>query len=267
MIGRDENGRHIISLNFERNALTFAVKAILWGADQAVMCEFEEPTYELMRDRLMDDCLIDYHVSDAAWAKINGSKTVDHSASNKIIAAAIAKDPGFFKKSDDQAPKQAVVFTTSKAKEHEHSHGVAWTCKLYANGKHVANVEQQGWGASDDYDWLDKSALIWDAFCEQAGELNKKEMEADTLAYFTNPRTPNNWPCPDYCSVFIQHLLNEADRTAKIARDSKKHVCALLPGKDHSKGYTIFKNLRPTATVLADLNARYPGIIILNPGV
>lgn len=266
MIGRSEDGSKILKLAFTRNPISTFVKAVMYGVNESVLCVIEQPTYEQVRDDLMDDCMIDYHVSDAAWAKFNGD-AVDHSVSNNIIAAAIAKDPGFFKKSDDQAPKQVVVFTTSKPKQYEHSHGVAWNCKLYANGRHVANIEQQGWGASDDYDWLDKSALIWDAFCEQAEAQNKKELADDVLAYFTNPRTPYNWPDPDFCSVFMQNLLNEAERNANIARDSKKHVCALLPGKDHSKGYTIFKNARPTATVLAQLNDRYPGIIILNPGI
>lgn len=163
-----------------------------------------------------------------------------------------------------------MTFTASKPKMKMMPNGfnVAFTTTLFKSGVVVAQIKNTGNGGCDIYTFIDPSEI--DAFLAEAEKFNAGSPDVDL--YMTLPKKhADGTPGGDFCTAYLESLMQiaeqEAARKAGLAKDCKKHICALMPGKDHSKGYTIFKNVRPTEALVAQLRAKYPGIKILNPGV
>ena len=163
-----------------------------------------------------------------------------------------------------------MTFTASKPKQKIMPNGfnVQFTTSVLKNGVVVAQVRNRGTGGCDEYTFIDTAEI--DNFIAEAEKLNATLPDADL--YMKMPKKyANGEPGGDFCCAYLESLMTAAEnahaRAAGLAKDCKKHVCALMPGKDHSKGYTIFKNVRPTEALVAQLRAKYPGIKILNPGV
>ncbi|QOC57985.1 hypothetical protein phiK7B1_130 [Pseudomonas phage phiK7B1] len=161
-----------------------------------------------------------------------------------------------------------MTFTATKPKNVETNNGIAWATTIKFNGVVCAHISNDGRGACDDHEWVDKTYI--DQFIAEADKLNGDGSDGNLFSGF-DKKDHRGQPGADFCSPLVEKLMQEAEnaaaREAQLKRDSKKHICALMPGKDHSKGYTIFKNVRPTTEMLARLRAEYPGIKILNPGV
>ncbi|ATW58065.1 hypothetical protein CNR34_00132 [Pseudomonas phage nickie] len=151
------------------------------------------------------------------------------------------------------------VFTATKPKCVQTNNGVAWATSIKVNGIVVAKISNDGRGACDDHHWLDKSHV--DEFVAQTEAYNAGLKE--NLHAMFDKKDHRGQPGADFCSGFVEHLMQEAEKLALFERDCKKHVVVQLPGKDT---LSLVKNTRPTPELVAKLKKQYPGIKILNPG-
>lgn len=152
-----------------------------------------------------------------------------------------------------------MTFTATKPKCVETNHGVAWATTIKKNGVVLAHISNDGHGACDDHEWLDKSECA--AFVAEAEAYNAANSQVDCTVF--EKIDHRGQPGADFCSLYVESLMQEAERAAAFERDCKKHVVVQLPGKD---GMSLVKNKRPTPELVAQLRKQYPGIKILNPG-
>lgn len=157
------------------------------------------------------------------------------------------------------------TFTTSAPKQLNHSHGVAWTAVLFADGVKVGMVENAGRGGCDTYSWakgVDRESI------------ERELHEAASAVYATGATPfPDGEPIPvrefkrfdggDYNSPFIEILMGKAEFDKKLKADCKKHVCARLPGQSHNQ-YSVWKNVKLTPVIRAAIEEKYPGAVVLN---
>uniref|UniRef100_A0AAU6W1C1 Uncharacterized protein n=1 Tax=Pseudomonas phage Nican01 TaxID=3138540 RepID=A0AAU6W1C1_9CAUD len=152
-----------------------------------------------------------------------------------------------------------MTFTATKPKCVETNNGVAWATVIKKNGVVLAHVSNDGRGACDDHEWLDKSEA--DAFIAEAEAFNAK-LKENLYAGFAK-KDHRGQPGADFCSAYVESLMQQAESDAKFAADCKKHIVVQLEGQP---GYSMVKNKRPTPELVAQLKKQYPGIKILNPG-
>lgn len=152
-----------------------------------------------------------------------------------------------------------MTFTASKPKCVETNSGVAWATVIKKNGVVLAHISNDGRGACDDHEWLDKSECA--AFVAEAEAYNAANPH-DAYAMF-DKMDHRGQPGADFCSGYVESLMQQAESDAKFAADCKKHIVVQLEGKP---GYSLVKNKRPTTEIVAQLKKQYPGIKILNPG-
>lgn len=149
-------------------------------------------------------------------------------------------------------------FTVSKPKMREHSRGVEWSCGLKQNGVVVANIFQAGKGGCDEYTWLDNAAI--EAFGNAAEAYNKANGHNDWQKFYESGELS-----ADYCFQYVEHLMQQAEYDARLAKDCKKMVCLRMPGQT-DRQHSFIKNLIATPESVAMVKAKYPDAIILNPG-
>lgn len=156
-----------------------------------------------------------------------------------------------------------MTFTADKPKCVETNSGVSWATAIKKNGVVVAKISNSGRGGCDNHYWLDKSLCA--EFADEAEKYNAAHPHA-ALAFFQKIDLLNQ-PDADYCSRYVESLMQEAERRTAFEKDCKKHVVIKLADDTEDQPYRIFKNARPTADFVAKIRSQYPGIKILNPGI
>lgn len=152
-----------------------------------------------------------------------------------------------------------MTFTATKPKCVETNNGVAWATTIKKNGVVLAKISNDGRGACDDHEWLDKSEV--DAFIAEAEAFNAQRKDP-IFAGFPK-KDHRGQPGADFCSLYVESLMQTAERQAIFEKDCKKHIVVQLVGKEN---YSLLRNKRPTPEIVAQLRNQYPGIKILNPG-
>lgn len=99
-------------------------------------------------------------------------------------------------------------FKASAPKMRATRRGVAWEANVIVDGKIVANVSNKGEGGCDDYKWLDKSF-------EEAFHNATVEFNAEIISGAAS-RTFSGCTNADYCGLFFENLMQEAEKALKV---------------------------------------------------
>lgn len=153
-----------------------------------------------------------------------------------------------------------MTFKVVKPKTREHDRGVEWSCGITFNGVVIATVFQAGRGGCDEYTWVDRSYMM--AFADAAEAFNKAkgdEFWQEKISSYTNE------PSADFCAMFIEDLMQEAEYEKRLATHCKKMVCIRMPGQSNRE-HSFIKGVIPTPNTIAAVKAKWPEAIILNPG-